>query len=87
MPPEDKFQYLIQELLLELELPSLIEKFPPKAQNHPKAIDLIKERFGREDLLVQVYVRELLKMVMKNVVSGRKCADVTTLYDQLESHL
>ncbi|GBM34833.1 hypothetical protein AVEN_208037-1 [Araneus ventricosus] len=66
---------------------SLIKSFPPTAQKYPKAIELLKERFGREDLLVQVYVRELLRMVMKNAVSGRKRADLTTLYNQLESYL
>ncbi|GBN81619.1 hypothetical protein AVEN_156726-1 [Araneus ventricosus] len=87
MPSEDKFQYLIQAITPGTRAASLIESFPPTAQNYPKAIELLKERFGREDLLVQVYVRELLKMVMKNAANERKCADLTTLYDQLESHL
>ncbi|GBO00251.1 hypothetical protein AVEN_145243-1, partial [Araneus ventricosus] len=87
IPSEDKFQYLIQAITPGTRAASLIESFPPMAQNYPKAIELLKERFGREDLLVQVYVRELLKMVMKNAASERKCADLTTLYDQLKSHL
>ncbi|GBM18132.1 hypothetical protein AVEN_75541-1 [Araneus ventricosus] len=87
MPSEDKFQYLTQAITPGTRAASLIESFPPTAQNYPKAIVLLKERFGREDLLVQVYVRELIKMVMKNAASERKCADLTTLYNQLESHL
>ncbi|GBM14894.1 hypothetical protein AVEN_28615-1 [Araneus ventricosus] len=87
MPSEDKFQYLIQAIIPGTRAASLIEIFPLTAQNYPKEIELLKERFGREDLLVQVYERELLKMVMKIAVSERKCADLTTLYDQLESHL
>ncbi|GBN76104.1 hypothetical protein AVEN_173450-1 [Araneus ventricosus] len=83
MPSEDKFQYLIQAITPGTRAASLIENFPPTAQNYPKAIELLKERFGREDLPVQVYVRELLKMVMKNAANERKCADLTTLYDQL----
>ncbi|GBN76246.1 hypothetical protein AVEN_237561-1 [Araneus ventricosus] len=62
MPSEDKFQYLIQAITPGTRAASLIENFPPTAQNYPKAIELLKERFGREDLPVQVYVRELLKM-------------------------
>ncbi|GBO28960.1 hypothetical protein AVEN_168985-1 [Araneus ventricosus] len=87
MPAEDKFQYLIQAITPGTRAASLIESFPPTAQNYPKAIELLNERFGREDLLVQVYVIELLKMVTKNAISGRKCTDLTALYDQLESHL
>ncbi|GFT14659.1 uncharacterized protein TNCV_632571 [Trichonephila clavipes] len=49
----------------------LILSFPATAANYPKAVDQLKERFGREDLLVQIYVRDLLTMVMKNAVSGR----------------
>ncbi|GBM92706.1 hypothetical protein AVEN_87632-1 [Araneus ventricosus] len=79
MPFEDKFQYLIQVITPGTRAASLIESFPPTAQNYPKATQLLKERFGREDLLVQVYVKELFKMVMKNAASGRKCADLTTL--------
>ncbi|GBO11766.1 hypothetical protein AVEN_19164-1 [Araneus ventricosus] len=87
MLSEDKFQYLIQAITSGTRASSPIESFPPAAQNYPKAIELLKETFGRGNLLVQVYVGELIKMVMKNAISERKCADLTTLYDQLESHL
>ncbi|GBM06876.1 hypothetical protein AVEN_147821-1 [Araneus ventricosus] len=62
MPSEDTFQYLIQAIISGTRAASLIESFPPTVQNCPKVIELLKERFSREDLLVQVYVRELLKM-------------------------
>ncbi|GFU83008.1 uncharacterized protein TNCV_1696981, partial [Trichonephila clavipes] len=52
-----------------------------------KAIDQLKERFGREDLLVQIYVRDLLTLVMKNAATGRAKADLPLLYDELESKL
>ncbi|GFV12922.1 uncharacterized protein TNCV_3174591 [Trichonephila clavipes] len=58
--------------------------FPATAANYPKAVDQLKERFGREDLLVQIYVRDLLTMVMKNAVSGRAKTDLSRLYDELE---
>ncbi|GFY10081.1 uncharacterized protein TNCV_1946261 [Trichonephila clavipes] len=56
-------------------------------QNYPKAVDQLKERFGREDLLVQIYVRDLLTMVMKNAVSGRAKTELSRLYDELEGKL
>ncbi|GFU26418.1 hypothetical protein TNCV_3510341 [Trichonephila clavipes] len=34
----------------------LVLSFPATAENYPKAIDQLKERFGREDLLVQIYI-------------------------------
>ncbi|GFW59798.1 uncharacterized protein TNCV_4718891 [Trichonephila clavipes] len=47
----------------------------------------LKERFGREDLLVQIYVRDLLTLVVKNAATGRVKADLPLLYDELESKL
>ncbi|GFT84328.1 uncharacterized protein TNCV_1609651 [Trichonephila clavipes] len=65
----------------------LVLSFPATAENYPKAIDQLKERFGREDLLVQIYVRDLLTLVMKNAATGRAKADLPLLYDELESKL
>ncbi|GFW07893.1 DUF1758 domain-containing protein [Trichonephila clavipes] len=64
----------------------LVLSFPATAANYPKAIDQLKERFGREDL-VQIYVRDLLTLVMKNAATGRVKADYPLLYDELESKL
>ncbi|GFV34566.1 integrase catalytic domain-containing protein [Trichonephila clavipes] len=64
----------------------LVLSFPATAENYPKAIDQLK-RFGREDLLVQIYVRELLNLVMKNAVSVRTKTDLSALYDELEGKL
>ncbi|GFX28071.1 uncharacterized protein TNCV_2928451 [Trichonephila clavipes] len=50
----------------------------------PEGSGPIEERFGREDLLVQIYVQDLLTMVMKNAVSGRAKMDLSRLYDELE---
>ncbi|GFT53184.1 uncharacterized protein TNCV_4232891 [Trichonephila clavipes] len=65
----------------------LVLSFPATAANYPKAIDQLKERFGREDLLVQIYVRDLLNLVMKNAATGRAKTDLPLLYDELESKL
>ncbi|GFW04324.1 uncharacterized protein TNCV_876971 [Trichonephila clavipes] len=65
----------------------LVLSFPATAANYPKAIDQLKERFGREDLLVQIYVRDLLNLVMKNAVTGRAKTDLPLLYDELQSKL
>ncbi|GBN33830.1 hypothetical protein AVEN_163313-1 [Araneus ventricosus] len=46
MPSEEKFQYLIQVITHGTRAASLLESFPPVAQNYPKAIELLKERFA-----------------------------------------
>ncbi|GBN84247.1 hypothetical protein AVEN_110067-1 [Araneus ventricosus] len=46
VPSEDKSQYLIQAITHGTRAASLIESFPPTAQNYPKAIESLKERFG-----------------------------------------
>ncbi|GFW89833.1 DUF1758 domain-containing protein [Trichonephila clavipes] len=61
----------------------LISSFPITAENYPK----LKLRFGREDLLVQIYVRNLLSLVLKNAMTGKNAPDLATLYDMLETKL
>ncbi|GFY09512.1 DUF1758 domain-containing protein [Trichonephila clavipes] len=73
---EDKMRNLLQSVEPKSKAERLVLSFPATAENYPKAIDQLKERFGREDLLVQIYVRELLNLVMKNAVSGRTKTDL-----------
>ncbi|GFU22780.1 uncharacterized protein TNCV_829851 [Trichonephila clavipes] len=84
---EDKMQYLLQSMEPGSKAERLVLSFPATAANYPKAIDQLKERFGREDLLVQIYVRDLLNLVMKDAATGRAKADLPLLYDELESKL
>ncbi|GFX25300.1 putative RNA-directed DNA polymerase from transposon X-element [Trichonephila clavipes] len=83
---EDKFQYLLQCLVLDSKAARLVSSFPPTKNNYLKAITQLKERFGRDELLVQIYVRDLLSIVMKNA-AGRIKGDLSELYDLLESKL
>ncbi|GFU60343.1 uncharacterized protein TNCV_3307921 [Trichonephila clavipes] len=80
-------QYLLQSVEPKSTAERLVLSFPATAENYPKTIDQLKQRFGREDLLVQIYVRELLNLVMKNAVSGRTKTDLSALYDELEGKL
>jgi hypothetical protein len=54
----DKFQYLIQALVPGTEPNELVSSFSQTAGNYPQAVEALKKRFGRESLLIQVYVRE-----------------------------
>ncbi|XP_035229447.1 uncharacterized protein LOC118201449 [Stegodyphus dumicola] len=80
-------QYLLQAMEPKSKAERLVLSFPATAANYPKAIEQLRERFGREDLLVQIYVRDLLSLVMKNAVTGRAKTDLPSLYDELEGKL
>ncbi|KAF8785431.1 Secreted RxLR effector protein 161 like protein [Argiope bruennichi] len=67
--------------------PHSISDVPQHRLKLPKSIAKLEERFGREDLLVQIYVRDLLTMVMKNAASGPSKTDLPALYDELEGKI
>ncbi|GFT37351.1 integrase catalytic domain-containing protein [Trichonephila clavipes] len=83
----DKFQYLYQSMEPDLKAARLISSFPITAENYPKAVKQLKLRFGRQDLLVQIYVHYLLSLVLKNATTGKNAPDLATLYDKLETKL
>uniref|UniRef100_A0A1Y1MQW7 CCHC-type domain-containing protein n=1 Tax=Photinus pyralis TaxID=7054 RepID=A0A1Y1MQW7_PHOPY len=83
----DKFQFLVQLMVDGSRAHELVCSYPQTAENYPKAVKALKERFGREEFLVEVYVREMLKLIIHNVSQTEKQGDLSKLYDQLESHL
>ncbi|GFV89368.1 uncharacterized protein TNCV_4151881 [Trichonephila clavipes] len=54
-----------------LEPHEVIESFSPTSENYEKAIEALKNRFGREELLIEFYVRELLALVIQNATKRR----------------
>lgn len=84
---EDKFQYLIQSTTEGSRAREYIDSFPPTKENYKKAVEGLRARFGREDMLVEVYVRELLTLVLKRVLNKSDNVSLCTLYDNLESQL
>lgn len=83
---EHKFQYLVQATVDKSSAHNLVISFPPTAENYPKAITYLKSRFGNDKILVEVYVRELLKLVLNNSINNGKNA-ISSLYDKLETQL
>jgi len=59
----DKFQYLLQAIEDETEAKELVNTFPATGENYEKAFQALRERYGDEGLLLQVYIRELLKLM------------------------
>ncbi|KAF8790941.1 hypothetical protein HNY73_005882 [Argiope bruennichi] len=72
----DKFQYLYQAMVPESKAARLVSSFAITSENYSKAVQQLKIRYGREDLLVQIYVRDLLSLVMKNATTGRNSSDL-----------
>ncbi|GFV66203.1 uncharacterized protein TNCV_355831 [Trichonephila clavipes] len=56
IPPEDQFQYLLQVVVSNSKAARVVERFPATADNYQKAIVQLKDRFGREDLLVLKFI-------------------------------
>ncbi|XP_055947102.1 uncharacterized protein LOC129980746 [Argiope bruennichi] len=83
--PENKFQYLVQATVNGSRAREVVESFPATAANYAKAVESLKARFGRDELLVEVYVRELLKLIIS--VQKHEKISMTSLYDKLESYL
>ena len=84
---EDKFQYLLQSVEAGSRAFDLVSSFPPTRENYSKTIETLKSRYGKDELQVEVYVRELLNLVLKNAVSGKEKLTLASLYDKLEAHM
>ena len=82
----DKFQYLVQSMESGTEPEELVTSYPLTASNYSKAVEALQERYGRDSLLLQVYIRELLKLVISNV-NHRDKLPLDRMYLKLESHL
>jgi hypothetical protein len=82
----DKFQYLVQSMVPGTRAHKLVNSYPQTADNYPSVIAALKDRFGDKVLLTEVYVRQLLKLVIRNV-GKPKNVTLTAMYDELESHL
>ncbi|GFT71620.1 integrase catalytic domain-containing protein [Trichonephila clavipes] len=79
----DKFQYLIQATTPKSRARDIVESFPATPENYRKAFEYL--RFGQEDVLIQVYVRELLKLVLQNAEVNK--VNLSSLYDKIEAQL
>ena len=55
MEDADKFQYLLQATTPKTRAWEEVESFPPTGSNYSKAMECLKARFGREELLVTVH--------------------------------
>ncbi|XP_044757073.1 uncharacterized protein LOC123315444 [Coccinella septempunctata] len=83
---EDKFQYLLQATEVDSAARKLVESFPPSGANYMIAVDQMKARFAKDEFLIEVYVRELLSLVLKQTMDNTSMS-LSNLYDKLETQL
>jgi len=81
----DKFTYLLLGMKEGSRAHVVVRSFPQSDENYPKAVEALKERFGKTKLLRQVYVRELIKMILDT--REKEKTPLGTLHDKLESSL
>ena len=84
---KDKCQFLIQPTVAESREYSVVSSFPPTAKNYDAVITSLKNRFGRDDVITEFYVRELLGLVLQNAANGEKRATFASIYDKIESYI
>ncbi|UYV63359.1 hypothetical protein LAZ67_2003843 [Cordylochernes scorpioides] len=81
----DKFEYLIQSMVVGSKAHRLVTSFPLTQKNYNKVIENLKDRFGDRDMLTELYVRKLLKLVIASARSEKRT--LAQLYDDLVAHL
>ncbi|UYV77293.1 hypothetical protein LAZ67_15000380 [Cordylochernes scorpioides] len=81
----DKFEYLIQSMVVGSKAHRLVTSFPLTQKNYNKVIEDLKDRFGDKDMLTELYVRKLLKLVIASARSEKRT--LAQLYDDLVAHL
>ncbi|GFU27669.1 putative RNA-directed DNA polymerase from transposon X-element [Trichonephila clavipes] len=79
-----QIQYLLQCLVPDSKAARLVSSFPPTKNNYLKAFTQLS--VSEETNLVQINVRDLLSILMRNA-AGRIKVDLSELYDLLESKL
>ena len=84
---EDKFQHLIQCMVSGSRAFEIVNSYPPTRENYDRVITSLTNRFGRPELQVEVYARELLSLVLSNAVRGKEKTSLAFLYNKLETHI
>ncbi|XP_011858215.1 PREDICTED: uncharacterized protein LOC105555781 [Vollenhovia emeryi] len=74
-------------MVVDSRASEIVRSFPPTGENYEKAITSLKNRFGRDDIIVEFYVRELLGLVLQNAARGNKKPSLASIYDKVECYI
>ena len=75
-----KFQYLLQSLTDKAQ--SLVGRYPASA--YQEALSHLRTRYGDEDVLIEIYIRELISLIINAKKSQLTISDI---YDYIEGQL
>lgn len=78
---DEEMRFLRQSMEKNSRTYEVINSYPRGGKYYKAAFESLKTRFGRDDLLVDVYMRELHKIV------SSKPDTFTAVYDKLEAHI
>ena len=81
-----KFQILVQSMEKDSRAKKVVDSYPQSAENYQNAVDALQQRFGRKNLLIEVYTRDLIRLII-SVIQGQEKVKLTAFYDELETHL
>ncbi|KFM73558.1 hypothetical protein X975_21583, partial [Stegodyphus mimosarum] len=83
---EDKMHYLIQATIPGTRPHNIVNSFPPTAKKYEKVIKSLRNRFGRVEFLVEVYIRELLGLIIRNVTDQKGKGSILEMSDESYLH-
>ena len=84
---EDKLEYLKQAMEKGSKAEGVVQGYPTTAKNYENAFNSLKNRFDRDELLVEYYTRELLSLVLQNATNKGKKTSVSDVYDKISAHI
>ncbi|UYV84222.1 hypothetical protein LAZ67_X001569 [Cordylochernes scorpioides] len=81
----DKFHSLLQAVVEGSRAQRLVCSYPITEFSYPKVIQALKDGFGDKNLLIEHYIRRLLKLVVSN--ARKENIPLDEIYDDLMAHL
>ncbi|XP_015116576.1 uncharacterized protein LOC107040829 [Diachasma alloeum] len=84
---EQKFTDLVQGMVEGSRAAELIKSCPPTPENYENSVASLRNYFGKKELLVEAYVRELLKLVLHNTGNNTEVRKLSSTYHQLKTQL
>lgn len=65
----------------------MVESFPLTSENYQQAIAFLHSHFSREDLLIEVHIREILSLVVCKSLGQAYKPSVRKIYEKIEAPL
>ncbi|UYV76800.1 hypothetical protein LAZ67_14002056 [Cordylochernes scorpioides] len=81
----DKYQYLVDCMLENYEAKQLVLSYPVSGKNYASVIKDLKERFWLDNMLIKVYVRDLMWLVIRS--AQEKKVNLKDLVTKLNSQI